>query len=75
MSQQRKLILTITNPEALQSACLDKNNANEFLIEVISGKISSIKVISSSVLVIKFETGVLRLDIDKNDLDKIQEVD
>ncbi|MHA1214716.1 MAG: hypothetical protein ACTSPG_05430 [Candidatus Hodarchaeales archaeon] len=75
MSHQRKLILTIRNPEALQSACWDKKNANEFLIEVFSGEITSIKVISNSVLVIKFETGELRLDIDKKDLNKIQEVD
>ncbi|MHA2174976.1 MAG: hypothetical protein ACXACP_00815 [Candidatus Hodarchaeales archaeon] len=68
MFNNRKLILTMNNPNAVQSSHWDMLNSKEFTLTVVTGKITEIKIVSNSVLVIKFETGELRLDIGKNDL-------
>lgn len=72
MSNQKKLILTIKNPQALVRSHWDTVNSNEFTLELLSGIIRSIKVLYNSVLVIQFETGELRLDIGMNDLKSVK---
>ena len=68
MSNIQKLILTIKDLQALQSIDYNVQNLSEMTLTVISGGISSIKVLSKSVLLIKFETGEIRLDITSDDL-------
>ena len=68
MSNKQKLILTIKDLQALQNADYNVQNLSEMTLTVISGGISSIKVLSKSVLLIKFETGEIRLDITSDDL-------
>jgi hypothetical protein len=75
MSNQGKLILTIANPDAVQNSHWDKTTTNEFTLTAIAGKITEIKVVSGTVLIIKFETGELRLDIGTCDLKNIKNVD
>ena len=75
MSNQKKLILTINDPQALLISHWDKVNSNELTIELLSGTIKSIQVLYNSVLVIQFETGELRLDIAMNDLKSVKFVE
>ena len=72
MSNQKKLILTIKDPQALVRSNWDTVNSNEFTLELLSGIIRSIQVLYNSVLVIQFETGELRLDIGMNDLKSVK---
>lgn len=75
MSNQRKVILTINNPDAVQKSYWDRTITNEFTLTAITGKIIEIKVVAKAVLLIKFETGELRLDIETSDLKNMKNVD
>ncbi|MHA1975843.1 MAG: hypothetical protein ACW98I_02950 [Candidatus Hodarchaeales archaeon] len=75
MSNQRKLILTLNNPDAVQKSHWDRLNMNEFTLTAVTGTINELKVVSEAVLVIKFETGELRLDIGMNDLKNMKNVE
>ncbi|MHA2226870.1 MAG: hypothetical protein ACXAC8_16775 [Candidatus Hodarchaeales archaeon] len=75
MSNQKKLFITISDPQALQSSHWDKVNSNEFTLELLSGNIKSIQVHYNSVLVVQFETGEIRLDIGMNDLKSVKFVE
>ena len=75
MSNQGKVILTINNPDAVQNSYWDRTTTNEFTLTAITGKIIEMKVVSKAVLIIKFETGELRLDIETSDLKNIKNVD
>ncbi len=75
MSNKRKLILTLNNPDAVQSSQWDKTTSNEFTLIAVIGEIRAVSVVSKSILVIKFETGELRLDIDTDDLKNIKNVE
>ena len=72
MSDVPQLILTIKDPQVIQSVNFERQNLGEISLSIISGKIISIQVISGLILVIKFETGEIRLDIANDDLLKLE---
>ena len=74
-NNQRKLVLTLSDPDAVQSTSLDKINSNEFILVAVIGKINEIKIVSKAVFIVKFETGEIRLDIGMNDLKNMKNVD
>jgi hypothetical protein len=75
MAKIRKLVLTISDHEAVQAINWDKLTSTEFSLIVVIGELNDIKVVSKSVLVLEFETGELRLDIDLNNLNKLKNVE
>ncbi len=74
MAKIQKLILSLSNQEAIQSLSWDKTLSNNFALIVAMDKVNQIKIVSESILVIEFETGELRLDIDLTKLQNIKYV-
>lgn len=74
MSNNQKLLLNIKNPLTITNVQGDFINKGEFLLDVIIGKINNIEIISESVLLVEFEAGEIRLDIDKKFLVELSKV-
>ena len=72
MSDLKKLILTIVDPQAVTNVNLSRKNPSELTLLVMSGNILSIIMLADSVLVIRFETGELRIDLTSEDLNKLE---
>ena len=74
MSDNQKLLLNFNNPSVITNICGDFLNNNNFSLDAIIGDITSVEIISNSVLIIRFDMGELRLDINKNSLLKLSKV-
>ena len=74
MSSNQKLLLSIKNPSAITNVEGNFLNKAEFLLDIIIGNIKSVKIFSDSVLLITFDTGEIRLDIDKKFLTELAKV-
>lgn len=72
MAKVRKLVLTLNNQDAAQSIHWDKLSSNAITLIAVMGESPKVKMVSDSVLIINFETGELRLDIDLDNLNNMK---
>ncbi len=75
MGNIQKLVLTLSDQDALQTIHCDKLTSTEFSLVAVMGEIEEIKLVSESVLVLNFETGELRLDIDLTNVKNMKNVE
>ena len=72
LGEEGVLLLAFQDPNVIQTTHIKKGIRSEFTLTLDSGKITSVQIISYLVLIIQFQTGELRLDIDKDDFLKIE---
>ncbi|MHA1170047.1 MAG: hypothetical protein ACTSRU_19635 [Candidatus Hodarchaeales archaeon] len=72
MSEPSELILTIKDVETIKDVSFNRSINDGLTITVSIGRIEAMTLMSKAVLSIKFSNGELLLDIDENELKKIE---
>jgi hypothetical protein len=72
MSKNRALMIISDDIQNINQVKWDKMDSTDFLLKINTGSIDNIKIISKSVVEIKFKTVTLIFDITEEELKKIK---